>query len=378
VDLYRVVLRPLLFSGLHTDPEWLHQQLMQGLHWIEQKGDRLPMSYLQHSMAEVFSLADPRLEQRFWGQVFKNPLGLAPGFDKDGIITHLWEILGFGFVELGTVTLQAQPGNPRPRLFRLPQDWAGLNRMGFNNQGADALADRLRQARQRWTTLLPLGINLGKSKATPLEQATQDYVESFRRLQPYGDYFVINVSSPNTPGLRSLQQAEQLELILSGLQHENHAHKPLFIKISPDLDWQAIDNVTNLAQAYQLTGIIATNTTTSRAGLKTQTLRSTGRPIQEEAGGISGAPLRKQSTAVIRHLWQQSEGKMLIIGVGGIFTAEDAWEKITAGASLVQVYTGWIYEGPGMVRRILKGLLRKLEQHELTHIQEAIGLEHRL
>ncbi|MDP8965619.1 MAG: quinone-dependent dihydroorotate dehydrogenase, partial [Cyanobacteriota bacterium] len=284
----------------------------------------------------------------------------------------IWGSLGFGFAELGTVTFQAQPGNPRPRLFRLAQDQAALNRMGFNNRGAEALATRLSQ-RAGCPRSVPLGINLGKSKVTPLEEAAADYLGSFRLLKDLGDYFVVNVSSPNTPGLRSLQDAAQLSQIVEALQQENQGRKPILVKIAPDLEWEAIADVLKLAQTYQLAGIVATNTTIRRDILKTQRIEATGKSVSEEAGGISGAPLRQRSTEVIRFIYQETQGKLPIIGVGGIFTPEDAWEKITAGASVIQVYTGWVYEGPWMVRRILEGLLHKLKEQGLTSISEAVG-----
>jgi dihydroorotate dehydrogenase len=315
------------------------------------------------------------LQQTLWNLVFPNPVGLAAGFDKDGVAAGAWPSLGFGFAELGTVTLHAQPGNPRPRLFRLPADRAALNRMGFNNQGAAALSERLQKS-QKPLHASPIGVNLGKSKMTPLAKAIDDYVGSFRLLKSWGDYFVVNVSSPNTPGLRSLQEADQLGPILAALQTENQNHKPLLVKIAPDLEWDAITEILHLAQTYQLAGIIATNTTIQRDGLKTHTLKQTGNLLTEEAGGISGAPLRQRSTDVIRFIWQQTQGELPIIGVGGIFTAEDAWEKITAGATLIQVYTGWIYEGPWMVRRILGGLLQRLEEHNLSSLAQAVGMSH--
>ena len=285
--------------------------------------------------------------------------------------------MGFGFAELGTVTRFPQPGNPPPRLFRLVKDDAVLNRMGFNNQGAEALRDRLRPLWAHHRPSIPIGINLGKSKVTELADAAADYRFSFQQLKSLGDYFVVNVSSPNTPGLRSLQAAEQLSLILAAIQQENTAAKPLLVKIAPDLGWSDIDAVIDLAQTYNLAGIIATNTTVSRQGLNTRVVAKTGRPIEAEAGGISGAPLRQRSTEVIRYIYRQTDGKMPVIGVGGIFTAEDAWEKITAGACLLQTYTGWIYEGPWMIRRLLEGLLDKLDEHHLDSITDAVGLYHR-
>ncbi|PZV12023.1 MAG: dihydroorotate dehydrogenase (quinone) [Leptolyngbya sp.] len=390
MDLYQTLLRPLLFSGLKTDPEWLHQQSLKVLGWLDD-GSANQVSWVLAQMERSLSLSDPRLHQPLWGLNFANPMGLAAGFDKDGIAAGLWSRFGFGFAELGTVTFHAQPGNPSPRLFRLPLDQAVLNRMGFNNQGAAALAEKLREKgkgkrekdaenltphstlRTPHFSLSPIGVNLGKSKITPLEEAAADYVNSFRLLKDWGDYFVVNVSSPNTPGLRSLQDKAQLEPIFQALQQENTAHKPLLVKIAPDLAWEAIADVIALAQHHQLAGIIATNTTIRREGLQTQKL-STGNPVAEEAGGISGVPVRQRSTEVIRFIYKETQGKLPIIGVGGIFTAEDAWEKITAGASLVQVYTGWIYEGPWMVRRVLEGLLQKLDEAGLQQIGDAIGI----
>jgi dihydroorotate dehydrogenase len=321
-------------------------------------------------------VTDPRLAQTCWGLNFANPLGLAAGFDKNGTAARAWPLFGFGFTELGTVTRYAQPGNPKPRLFRLLADQAALNRMGFNNQGADAMATHLATLWPMGRSPIPIGINLGKSKVTPLEEAAADYGYSFQKLYPWGDYFVVNVSSPNTPGLRSLQAAEQLAPILATLQAANPNHKPLLVKIAPDLEWEEIAAVIDLAQQYHLAGIIATNTTIRREGLKTAILPQTGRPITEEAGGISGAPLRDRATEVIRFIWKTTQGQLPIIGVGGIFTAEDAWEKITAGACLLQTYTGWIYEGPWMVRRVMEGLLQKLEEHALPSLEAAVGWEH--
>ncbi len=348
MSLYRDVLRPLLFSGLRADPETLKVRLLQTLHWI---GTSQATGILA-GLERLFCYQDPVLQVKLWGLTFPNPIGLAAGFDKDGLGLAVWPSLGFGFVEVGTVTAQAQPGNPKPRLFQLPQDRAGLNRMGFNNQGAAALAERLRQLPQH---RIPIGVNLGKSKVTPLEEAAADYLASFRLLKDLGDYFVVNVSSPNTPGLRSLQATEQLEPILVALQQENQGQKPLLVKIAPDLDWPQIDGILELAQIHQLAGIVATNTTLRRDNLKTHSLPG-GRPLTEEAGGISGAPLRARSTEVIRYIHQTTQGKLPIIGVGGIFTLADALEKLEAGASLLQVYTGWVYEGPGLVPRLLRGL----------------------
>lgn len=414
MDFYKAGLRPLLFSGLKVDPEWIHERLLHTLakldllhpnpllhpayHWVEQW------------VEQTFAVNDPRLVQSLWHLTFPNPLGLAAGFDKDGQAIGIWPRIGFGFAEMGTVTLHAQPGNPQPRLFRLIDDEAVLNRMGFNNQGAAALADRLQAYRARTAAvgsrqreenggvgvppasraasmgaplpatmplaprIVPIGVNFGKSKQTDLEDAIADYLGSFRLLQPWGDYFVVNVSSPNTPGLRSLQMADYLGPLLGALQAANTLGKPLLLKIAPDLSWDEITAILSLAQEHHLAGIIATNTTIAREGLRTQVLPRTGNPLTAEAGGISGAPLRSRSTEVIRFIYQQTQGQLPIIGVGGIFTAADAWEKITAGASLVQVYTGLVYEGPGLIRRLLQGLIDQLEHHQLPTITAAVGL----
>lgn len=375
MDIYQALIRPFFFDLLDADPEWLHYSTIRSLSWLANNQHRLPASWIAKRLQNSLSVTDKRLEQTLFGLNFSNPVGLAAGFDKDGVATSIWSSFGFGFAEVGTVTFVAQPGNPRPRLFRLPLDKAALNRMGFNNSGAAAMAARLAECKQQFPPTIPIGINLGKSKVTPLEAAAEDYLNSFRLLKELGDYFVVNVSSPNTPGLRSLQDATMLSSILAALQTENNTQKPIFVKIAPDLEWEAIADIISLTQTYQLAGIIATNTTIRRDGLKTQVIAKTGKSPQEEAGGISGVPVRDRSTEVIRFIWQQTQGKIPIIGVGGIFTPEDAWEKITAGACLIQVYTGWIYSGPLMIRGILEGLLAKLEQTGLNSISQAVGLE---
>jgi dihydroorotate dehydrogenase len=243
--------------------------------------------------------------------------------------------------------------------------------MGFNNGGSTALRQQLQS--QPRAPYLPWGINLGKSRATPLAEAAADYVASFRALREVGDYFVVNVSSPNTPGLRSLQDPDRLGAILDALQAENQRQKPLLAKLAPDWDWDAMRQVVDLARTYDLAGIVATNTTTRRDGLRTQTLPGTSNLLTAEPGGISGAPLRDRATETIRFLWHQTRGELPIIGVGGVFSAEDAWAKISAGASLVQVYTGWIYEGPGQLPRILTGLSQTLEACGYKTISQAIG-----
>ena len=373
MDIYQLAVRPLLFSALKADPEAVHKQSLALLHAIDSTPTSLLTKLAKASFQQYFCRADRQLEQSLFGLDFANPVGLAAGFDKDGIAAGMWQYLGFGFAELGTVTYHPQPGNPQPRLFRLPQDRAALNRMGFNNLGSAAMREALEQ-RQQSDFTIPIGINLGKSKITSLADAATDYLGSFQRLKDLGDYFVINVSSPNTPNLRDLQAIAPLRIIFDTLQQENQGRKPILVKIAPDLAWEDIAAVVDLSQQYQLAGIIATNTTIDRSQLITKTIATTGKQVADEAGGISGAPVRQKSTAVIRFIHQQTGGSLPIIGVGGIFTADDAWEKITAGASLIQVYTGWTYNGPWMVDRILTGLLAKLEARGLSSISAAVGI----
>ncbi|NEQ36776.1 MAG: quinone-dependent dihydroorotate dehydrogenase [Okeania sp. SIO3I5] len=378
LNIYRSVLLPIIFSGLKADPERIHNQVLNMLSFMDTYSDSKLISGVQTMMEKLFCFEDTRLEQNLWELNFKNPLGLAAGYDKNGLAINTWPRLGFGFAELGTVTFHEQPGNPQPRLFRLPKDRAVLNRMGFNNQGAAALAKRLQsQSKTNFfipPSFFPYGINIGKSKITSLEAAATDYLESFRLLKSWGNYFVVNVSSPNTPGLRSLQNTDNLSKILAVLQAENQGTKPILVKIAPDLENEALPSILDLIKEYKISGIIATNTTINREGLKTKIIPVTGKLVTEEAGGISGTPLTKRSTEIIKFIWQETEGKLPIIGVGGIFTAEDAWDKITAGASLIQLYTGWVYQGPGIIKQILQGLLQKLDEHELNSISEAVGL----
>ena len=370
-------LYPILLSTVKSDPETAHRQMLKTLNNLEINRHSIWGSLTIKQLEKSFCVRDRRLEQTLWGLDFNNPFGLAAGFDKDGTAAGMWSSFGFGFAELGAVTLHSQPGNPRPRMFRLPEDKAALNRMGANNLGAAVMADTLAQTWKRQPRKIPIGINLCKSKIASLEDAAADYVGSFEYLQDVADYFVVNVSSPNTPGLRSLQAVEQLEPIVSGLQTANTQHKPILIKIAPDLDWQDIKNILNLATNYNLAGVIATNTTIRRDGLNTDVLKETGRSIKDEAGGISGLPVKQRATEVIRFIYQETNGNLPIVGVGGIFNTDDAWEKIVAGASILQVYTGWVYEGPWLVERVLSGLLAKLEDKGLNSISEAVGLEHR-
>ncbi len=368
---------PLLLSAVKSDPEQAHRQMLNTLTNIEQSRNTSWGSFSIKQLEKSFCLRDERLAQNIWGLNFPNPLGLAAGFDKDGKAAGIWSSFGFGLAELGAVTLYSQPGNPLPRMFRLPEDKAALNRMGANNLGATVMKDTLQETWKRKLRTIPIGINLCKSKIADLGAAAIDYVGSFELLQDVADYFVINVSSPNTPGLRSLQAGEQLQPILSALTNANTQQKPILIKIAPDLEFSEIKTILDLATEYNLAGAIATNTTIRRDGLKTKILKATGNPIETEAGGISGLPVQKRSTEVIRFIYQETQGKLPIIGVGGIFTPQDAWDKIIAGATLLQVYTGWIYQGPWMVKEVLSGLLQRLESQNLSHISQAVGLEHK-
>ncbi|MBL7797315.1 MAG: quinone-dependent dihydroorotate dehydrogenase [Saprospiraceae bacterium] len=314
---------------------------------------------LRALLRSLYGVSDKKLERHVLGLRFPNPVGLAAGFDKNGEHIRGLACLGFGFIEVGTVTPRPQAGNPQPRLFRLPADRALINRMGFNNEGLDVLVERLRRLRALGVPEgIIIGGNIGKNKDTPNEQAAADYLRCFEALFPVVDYFVVNVSSPNTPGLRALQEKEPLTRLLQALQDKNLSHnspKPLLLKIAPDLSDEQLDDIADIVQATGLHGVIATNTTVARSGLcipKT-TLEAIG------AGGLSGAPVRARSTEVIRYLRGKLGAGPVIIGVGGIDSAAAAREKIEAGADLVQVYSGLVYEGPGLVREILEGFIPK-------------------
>jgi len=337
--LYRRLLRPILFR---FDAERVHHfamAILRGLGPIMQTWARERNTRLVPSSAA-------KLERRVFGLKFPNPVGLAAGFDKNALVLPAWEGLGFGFAEIGTITAKVQPGNPKPRLFRVPEISGVINRMGFNNDGADAVAARLvrLKATPRWPRF-PVGINLGKSKITPIEEAAADYLRSFSCLRNLGDYFVLNVSSPNTPGLRSLQDRPALDQLFAAVQAANTSHKPMLVKIAPDLTWEAIDDVLLLVESHRLAGIIATNTTVDHSAVPEH---------RRQTGGLSGAPVRARSTQMIRHITSQT--KVPVIGVGGIFSADDAKEKFDAGAALIQLYTGYIYSGPALIGEILRAL----------------------
>lgn len=298
-----------------------------------------------------FVVEDKKLERELFGLKFKNPVGLAAGFDKNGKLFNDLEYTGFGFIEVGTVTPKPQEGNPKKRLFRLVEDEAIINRMGFNNDGLEALVKELKNRK----TKLIIGGNIGKNKVTPNENAVDDYVKCFEALYQYVDYFVVNVSSPNTPNLRELQDKEPLTALLNTLKKLNASksiQRPILLKIAPDLTNEQLDDIIKIVATTKIDGIIATNTTIDRSNLKTKDIESIG------AGGLSGKPLTKRSTEVVRYLHKNSNGSFPIIGVGGIHSAEDALEKFEAGASLVQLYTGFIYEGPKLIKKINEALLK--------------------
>jgi dihydroorotate dehydrogenase len=303
------------------------------------------------------------------GLKFANPLGIAAGFDKNGVAVNQLASLGFGFVEVGTVTLEPQKGNPKPRMFRLPEDQALINRLGFNNEGASAVAKRLARLKRNCI----VGVNIGKNKDVPNEQAVENYLAAFDAVYALADYIAVNISSPNTPNLRELQGADNLELLLGALQARNkeRGSKPLLVKIAPDITTADVDRIVRTCLQLDIAGIIATNTTISRDGLRTPAVNEIG------AGGLSGKPLAERSTDVIRQIYRLGGVKLPIIGVGGIFTAEDAFEKIAAGASLVQAYTGFVYGGPGFAAAINKGLVRLMEKHGFARIADAIGSSNR-
>jgi dihydroorotate dehydrogenase len=358
---YRAVVRPALFT---RDAERIHQKTLRAL-------GRVSRSHWMCALASTV-YGPPQLPVDLFGLWFPNPVGLAAGMDKEAQAVPAWHALGFGFSELGGVTLRPQPGNPQPRLFRAVADEAIVNSMGFNNPGAAAFAAVLSRWKQdaRWPNH-PVGVNLGKSKIAPLEIAPEDYASSFRILRSHIDFAVVNVSSPNTPNLRQLQDKAALDEILAALQENNSGAVPIpiLVKVAPDLSFEALDDILTLVSPRKLAGIVATNTTTSRP----QSLDPKTMEIYEKPGGLSGRPLRARSTEIIRHLHRQSRGTLPIIGVGGIFDAADAWEKITAGASLVQLYTALVYRGPGVVKEIVRGLQVRLGQNGFKDLRSAVG-----
>ena len=371
---YQRWLGPVLAKDEGLDAEQLSRTALTALGQVSLRRRWPGVSTVLEGLAADLQRRDLRLEQVLFGCRFPNPVGLAAGFDKNGVAAGIWDRFGFGFTEVGTVTWHGQPGNPRPRLFRLAAEQAALNRMGFNNDGAQALLKTLERQQLEPPGRRPavLGINVGKSKITPLEQAPEDYAASLELLAPLADYAVINVSSPNTPGLRDLQDTSQMRRLVERLRRLP-ACPPLLVKIAPDLEDDAIDAIARLAFEEGLAGVIAVNTSLDRLGLAQRRLSQTGRSLAEEAGGLSGAPLRQRALEVIRRLRVSAGPALPLIGVGGIDAPEVAWERISAGASLVQLYTGWIFQGPDLVPRILEGLQQQLDAHGLRSISEAVG-----
>jgi len=359
--LFEKVIRPLLFS---LPPETAHEWGINALR----------MGLVPGYQTDLF----PEVER--FGVKFRNPLGIAAGFDKNGVVVDQLANLGFGFVEVGTVTLEPQPGNEKPRMFRLQEDKALINRLGFNNDGAERIAERLRKIKRNCV----VGVNIGKNKEVPIEKAVENYLGCFELISPVADYIAINVSSPNTPYLRDLQRAENLEELLGPLQNGNRVlnagkstnpsnqegepkPKPLLVKIAPDLSDAEIEAIVDVCVRLEVSGIIATNTTISRTGLRTSS------PERFGSGGLSGRPLAERSNEVISKIFRYSKEQLPIIGVGGVFTAEDAFEKIAAGASLVQAYTGFIYGGPSFACDINVGLSEILKEKGFSQFDEAVG-----
>lgn len=346
--MYKQFLRSLLFK---FDPEKIHHSTFRMIRFSNNIG-------LGPIFKFRFQIKDPKLERNLFGIKFPNPVGLAAGFDKDAKLYRELANFGFGFIEIGTVTPRPQAGNDKPRLFRLPQDEAIINRMGFNNGGVQEAVERLRGNKKGKNRVI-IGGNIGKNKDTPNEKAVDDYLICFEALFDYVDYFVVNVSSPNTPNLRELQDKEPLTKLLQTLKNKNaemavsssEKEKPILLKIAPDLTDEQLLDIIDIVLETKISGVIATNTTISRDGLQSEN--------KKETGGLSGKPLTSRSTEVIRFLSEKSEKAFPIIGVGGIHSPEDAIEKLEAGADLIQLYTGFIYEGPGLIKRINKTLLNR-------------------
>ena len=374
-DLYNILLGQLLSQDEGIDAEILTNSALNAIKFASLNRNFPLISNILLKASSDFQRNNSSLNQIVFGSHFKNPLGLAAGFDKNGVGAGLWNYFGFGFAELGTITWHAQEGNPKPRLFRIAKEKAALNRMGFNNQGAENFLKTIEKQKILAPGNRPcvLGINLGKSKITPLDEAHKDYSLSLKLLAPLSDYAVINVSSPNTPGLRSLQGTKQIKKLIRTLKDLSNC-PPLLVKIAPDLSNEAIDEIARVAMENGIDGIIAINTSLDRFDLKNLKIK-TGNTLGQENGGLSGLPLQKRGLEVIRRLRRSTDNDLPLIGVGGIHSARAAWERITAGASLVQIYTGWIFEGPNLVPDILDGLILQMEKHGFRNIKEAIGSE---
>jgi dihydroorotate dehydrogenase len=354
--MYRHLIRPIFFA---MQPENAHD-VMRAV------GRVANVPVVSRALRGLYEVSDPRLAVEVAGIRFANPIGLAAGLDKNAELLGLWNGLGLGHIELGTVTAKPQPGNPKPRIFRLSDDAALINRMGFPSAGADLVEQRMQSIRNQGQALPPLGINIGKSKVAEIDDAVQDYLYSFTKLSPYVEYVTVNVSSPNTPGLRQLQERGRLEALLREIQGANHHKKPLFVKVAPDLPYEALEEVLECCVATGVAGVIATNTTLAREGLRTPT---------SEAGGLSGVPLFKKSLEMVRFIGTRLKSaqfsNLSLVAVGGISSAADVLAMLAAGAQMVQVYTGLVYQGPGFVKSLNSGLVSFMDRHGCNSLTEA-------
>ena len=373
-NIYKNLVTPILKKDTGIDAEYLTNFSLSLLTFSSNNRNWPLISRIIKSLNQEFCVVDKRLHQKICGIDFCNPVGLAAGFDKNGNAANIWKDFGFGFAEIGTVTKFAQSGNPKPRLFRLAKEQAALNRMGFNNNGAENLVKNFLKQNvdlKKHRKNNCLGINFGKSKITSLSKATEDYLTSLKLLIPYCDYAVINVSSPNTEGLRKLQDPILLKELLREVKNLDNC-PPLFVKIAPDLSYKDIEDICQLILDEKIDGIIATNTSLDRLGFEQRKIKQTGLLLSEENGGLSGKPLQRKANQIISHI-HNIDNNINLIGVGGIDSPKSAWERICSGASLVQIYTGWIYKGPQLVPDILNGIIKQINIHQLSNIREAIG-----
>ena len=373
-NIYKNLVSPILKEDTGIDAEYLTNFSLNLLTFSSNNRNWPLISRIIKSLNQEFCVVDKRLHQKICGIDFCNPVGLAAGFDKNGNAANIWKDFGFGFAEIGTVTKFAQSGNPKPRLFRLAKEQAALNRMGFNNNGAENLVKNFLKQNvdlKKHRKNNCLGINFGKSKITSLSKATEDYLTSLKLLIPYCDYAVINVSSPNTEGLRKLQDPILLKELLREVKNLENC-PPLFVKIAPDLSYKDIEDICQLIIDENIDGIIATNTSLDRLGFEQRKIKQTGQLLSEENGGLSGKPLQRKANQIIKHI-HNIDNNINLIGVGGIDSPESAWERICSGASLVQIYTGWIYKGPQLVPNILNGIIKQINIHQLSNVKEAIG-----
>mgnify|MGYP001453369939 FL=1 len=373
-NIYENLVTPILKKDDGIDAEYLTNLSLSLLTFSSKNRNWPIISRIIKSLNQEFCVVDKRLHQKICGIDFCNPVGLAAGFDKNGNAANIWKDFGFGFAEIGTVTKFAQSGNPKPRLFRLAKEQAALNRMGFNNNGAENLVKNFLKQNvdlKKHRKNNCLGINFGKSKITSLSKATEDYLTSLKLLIPYCDYAVINVSSPNTEGLRKLQDPILLKELLREVKNLDNC-PPLFVKIAPDLSYKDIEDICQLILDENIDGIIATNTSLDRLGFEQRKIKQTGLLLSEENGGLSGKPLQRKANQIISHI-HNIDNNINLIGVGGIDSPKSAWERICSGASLVQIYTGWIYKGPQLVPNILNGIIKQINIHQLSNVREAIG-----